>query len=168
MLPFPDVPRTGQEQETLYGSLNDQRALMLWKIEGITKEQGMQSVVPSNTSLLGLIKHLAYVEKWWFLECIGRQKPEYPWTEEDLDADFRIEDDETVDSIRELYAAAVADSNAVIEAAESLDITGESQLGPRSLRWVIVHMIEETARHCGHADIIREQIDGVTGYWPDS
>ena len=110
---------------------------------------------------------MAWVERWWFCDFIGGQSPDYPWSDDDPDADFRIEPGETVDSIRDLYATAVGEANAVIDAAESLDITGKVRDRERSLRWVLVHMIEETARHAGHADIIREQIDGVTGYWPD-
>ena len=129
----------------------------------------MESTVPSGTSLLGLVKHLAWVERFWFVDVVGGGQVEYPWTDDDPDADFRIEDHETVESISQLYVDAVAEANAVIDAADSLDVTSTvGDRGPRSLRWVLVHMIEETARHAGHADIIREQIDGTTGYLPDA
>ena len=120
----------------------------------------------SDTTLLGIVKHLAWVERWWFSDFIGGASPGYPWSDDDPDADFRIEPAETVESVVGLYATAVAESNAVIEAAGSLDVTGEVRGGERSLRWVMVHMIEETARHVGQADILREQIDEATGYYP--
>jgi uncharacterized damage-inducible protein DinB len=140
---------------------------MLWKLEGLDKTKASESTVPSGTSLLGLVKHLAWVERWWFVDFIGGGSPEYPWSDEDPDADFRIEDEDSVESISALYETAVAEANAVVEAAVSLDVSGSSEgAGTRSLRWVLVHMIEETARHAGHADIIREQVDGTTGYLP--
>ena len=115
---------------------------------------------------------MAWVEQWWFVEFIGGGSPDYPWSDDDPDADFRIEDDETTAGISQLYADSVALGNAVIAGADSLDVTGALTSGDpdrreRSLRWVLVHMIEETARHAGHLDIIREQIDEATGYYPD-
>ncbi len=162
----PGPPHTGSEFDTLLGVLNDQRALMLWKLEGLDEEQASRPMVPSGTSLLGMVKHLVWVERWWFTDFIGDAKPDYPWSDEDPDADFRIEPGETIESISQEYDAAIGDANAVIGAAESLDVTGDTGRGPRSLRWVMVHMIEETACHLGQADILREQIDEVTGYYP--
>ncbi len=167
MLPFgPKPPYSGPEFETLRGILGDQRSLMLWKLDGLDLEQASRPMVSSGTSLLGMIKHLAWVERWWFVEFIGGGKPDYPWTEEDPDADFRVEPEDTIESVSQIYATAVDEANAVIDGAESLDVTGELRGGERSLRWVLVHMIEETARHVGQADILREQIDGATGYYP--
>ena len=166
MLPFDRPPTTADERETLIAVLNEQRALMLWKLEGLTREQALTSTVPSGTSLLGLVKHLAWVERLWFLDVIGGEPQRYPWTDDDPDADFRIEDDETIETVSQQYVDAVGAANAVIESAATLDVTGVAKDRPRSLRWVLVHMIEETARHAGHADIIREQLDGTTGYLP--
>ena len=168
MLPFARSPKTGTEKETLVGVLNELRSVMLWKLDGLDKEQAARPVVASGTSLLGIIKHLAWVERWWFVDFIGGKKLDYPWSEADPDADFRVEDDETIASISQLYVDAVGEANAVIAAAPSLDVTGALDSGPRSLRWVLVHMIDETGRHAGHSDIIREMIDGATGYYPDS
>jgi hypothetical protein len=167
MLPFIKPPRTGNERETLKAFLDGQRSLLLWKLEGLQLEEASRSTVPSATSLLGLVKHMAWVEQWWFLDFIGGAKPDYPWSEEDPDADWRIEDGETIESISRFYVDSVGEANAVIDGAESLDVTGTIGGHPRSLRWVLVHMIEETARHAGHADIIREQVDGTVGYMPD-
>lgn len=166
MLPTPEVPTTADERSTLTALLDEQRSLLLWKLEGLDEEQARRPMVDSGTSMLGLVKHLAWVERYWFVDIIGGGDVEYPWTDEDPDADFRIEPDETIDEIRRLYVDAVGEANAVIAAAENLDVTGQVRTGVRSLRWVLLHMVEETARHLGHADIIREQLDGTTGYGP--
>lgn len=166
MLPFEKGPKTGDEKDILVGVLNELRAVILWKLDGLDEAAARRPMVPSGTSLLGLIKHLAWVERWWFVDFIGGNKLDYPWSEADPDADFRSEDDETVASVSQLYATAVGEANAVIAAAPDLDVTGSLESGPRSLRWVLTHMIDETGRHAGHADIIRELIDGATGYYP--
>lgn len=166
MLPWPDFDRTGSELEILRGVLDQQRAIMLWKLDGLTLEQAARPMVDSGTSLLGMVKHLAWVERGWFRRFIDKQEIDAPWTTDDPDAHLRIEPDETIETIRQLYVTAIAESDAIVEAADSLDIFGERERGPRSLRWVLVHMIEETARHAGQADIIREQIDNATGYYP--
>jgi len=166
MIPYEHPPRTAPEKETLRGFLDAHRSMILWKLEGLTQEQATQRTVGSATTLLGIVKHLAWVERWWFGDFIGGQSFDYPWSDEDPDGDFRIEADETVASVGEMYASAVAAANEVIEAAESLDVTGTVRGGERSLRWVLVHMIDETARHLGQMDIVRELVDETTGYLP--
>ena len=147
--------------------LQQNRSIILWKLDGISRELGIQRTVDSETTLLGIVKHLVWVERWWFCDFMGGENPDYPWSEQDADADFRIEAEETVESLKQDYAAAVEEANAVIDAATSLDATGGSGENERSLRWVLIHMIEETARHAGHMDIIRETLDGTTGYLPE-
>jgi hypothetical protein len=89
----------------------------------------------------------------------------YPWTDEDPDADWRVEPEDTTDGILTLYRDECARSRATVAAAPSLEELAAhgGRRGRMSLRWIVVHMIEETARHCGHADIARELIDGATG-----
>jgi uncharacterized damage-inducible protein DinB len=122
-------------------------------------------MVPSGTSLLGIVKHLAYVERGWFQRVWAGQEISVPWTEEDPDADWRIEPDETTQDVLALYEGECARSREIVAAAASLD---EVVVHPRwkeelSRRWILTHMLEETARHVGHADILREQLDGATG-----
>ena len=167
MIPFEQTARLAEERETLRSFLQQNRSIVLWKLEGVTQQAATTSPVGSGTTLLGIVKHLAWVERWWFTDFIGGRPPDYPWSEADPDADFRIEPTDTVESIRELYTAAVGDANAVIDGAASLDVTGGSPGRERSLRWVLVHMIEETARHAGHMDIVRETVDGTVGHMPD-
>ena len=96
----PEPPSTGGEREMLAGFLDFQRATLLWKLEGLDDEQLRRAMVPSGTSLLGLVKHLAYVERSWFQGVWDGQEVSFPWTKEDPDADWRIEPDETVEQVR--------------------------------------------------------------------
>jgi uncharacterized damage-inducible protein DinB len=120
-------------------------------------------MVPSGTSLLGLVKHLAYVERWWFQEVWAGQPATYPFSETDPDADWRIEPDETTEGVLGLYRGECARSREIVAAAPSLDEVAHHPRRKLTRRWILVHMIEETARHNGHADILREQLDGATG-----
>jgi uncharacterized damage-inducible protein DinB len=161
----PEPPHVGSEAETLRGFLDFHRATLLWKLEGLDDEQLRRAMVPSGTSLLGLVKHLAYVERSWFQRVWAGQEVSFPWTRDDPDADWRIEPDETTADIVALYNGECDRSRQIVAAAAALD---EAVVHPRwkeavSRRWILTHMIEETARHVGHADILREQIDGVVG-----
>ena len=125
-------------------------------------------MVPSGTTLLGMVKHLAYVERWWFQKVFLDAGVAFPWTDDDPDADFRIDPDESTEEIVDLYRAECAKNREVVgEAAVDSLARYKKPSDPRpgnvSLRWILVHMIEEIARHNGHADILREQIDGSTG-----
>ena len=147
--------------------LDAYRGAIRWKVAGLTREQAARSMVASGTSLLGIVKHMAYVERWWFQSVVGRRVVAFPWSDTDPDADWRIEDGESVDSVVELYRRECAESRAVVDGLGSLEDvfrTGDSSI---SARRVLVHMLEETARHAGHADILRELIDGSTGWGPD-
>jgi uncharacterized damage-inducible protein DinB len=161
----PEPPHVAGEAETLSGFLDFQRATLLWKLEGLDDEQLRRAMVPSGTSLLGIVKHLAYVERGWFQRVWAGQEITVPWTEEDPDADWRIEPDETTADVLALYEGECARSREIVAAAAPLD---EAVVHPRwkeevSGRWILAHMLEETARHVGHADILREQLDGATG-----
>lgn len=157
-----DPPHAAGERETLAGFLDYQRATLLGKVEGLDEEQARRRLVPSQTTLLGIVKHLAYVERWWFQEVFAGLDVEDPCTESDPDADWRIEPDDTVEAIVALYEAEVAVSRE-IAAGAGLDEIARRPGYDVSLRWILVHMIEETARHNGQADILRELIDGSTG-----
>jgi uncharacterized protein DUF664 len=104
------------------------------------------------------------VERWWFQICFAGEDVTHVSTDDDLDADFRIEPGETVEGIIDLYRGEIERSREITKAAGLDEIAKKSsRRGHASLRWILVHMIEETARHAGHADIIREAIDGATG-----
>lgn len=157
------MPLTGGEKEVAWVSLDRHRDVVLWKIDGLTDEQLRRPMTPSGTNLLGLVKHLAAVEYGWFCQTFGRATEPLPFDEDDENADLRVNPDETTTGIVAFYQRARAAADKVIEELD-LDDVGTSWRGETvSLRWVLNHMIEETARHAGHADILRELIDGATG-----
>lgn len=168
MLPVPEeparTPRSGTEREVLLAQLEHKRAVLLRRVSGLSEEDLRRTPTASSLSLLGLLKHLAYVERWWFRAVFAGEDVAFPWTEEDPDADFRPEPDETSQQIVALYFDEVERSRAIVAVADLDDAARAPRPGqPTNLRGVLVHMIQEVARHLGHADIIRESIDGTTG-----
>ena len=159
----PEPPHAGSEREVLSGFLDYQRQTLIWKVSGISEEDLGRRLVPSATTLLGMVKHLAYVERWWFQAVFAGREMPFPWSDADPDADFRLEAGETAADIVALYQAEVAIAQQIVAAAASLEDIARIPSRDQSLRWIMVHMIEETARHCGHADILRELLDGATG-----
>jgi uncharacterized damage-inducible protein DinB len=159
-------PLTGGEKETLHFSLDRHRDAIVWKVQGLNDDQLRKPMTPSGTNLLGLVKHLASVEYGWFCRTFGRESDEIPFDEFNPEADMRAEADETTAGILEYYGRARAAADASIEEID-LEATGTAWSGETvSMRWVLVHMIEETARHAGHMDILRELTDGETGDHP--
>lgn len=158
---------TGSEKDILMGMLDKNRDVMVWKLDGLTDEEMRRPMLPSGTNLLGMVKHLAAVEYGWFGLTFDIETEPLPFDEGDEDADLRINDDESTEDVLAFYARARAFADNVVSEL-SLDTVGKAWgRGPeRSLRWVIAHVIEETARHAGHADAVRELIDGTTGYLP--
>ena len=160
------APQRGSEKATLLGLLGENRAVMVWKLDGLSEADARRPMVDSGTSLLGLVKHLAWVELSWFGSAFAGEEIDFPWTRSDPDADFRIDDDETIADVVAFYEEAVAHSNEIIARADLDQHAAKGRRRP-SLRWIMGHMVEETARHAGHADIVRELIDGTTGYVPE-
>ncbi|TPG14756.1 DinB family protein [Pedococcus bigeumensis] len=157
-------PYAADEKTTLLAALQSHRDVMLWKLDGLPDHKIRRAMVPSGTNLVGLVKHLANAEYGWFCETFGR--PTEPLTDisQDPEADMRAADGETTEEIVAFYRRAWAAADAAILELP-LDETGTSYSGKTvSLRWVLVHMIEDTVRHAGHADILRELIDGGTGH----
>jgi uncharacterized damage-inducible protein DinB len=157
-------PLTGTEREMLQGFLDYARRTILWKLEGLDQEQATRRLVPSDSTMLGIVKHLSDVEKGWFCEFMAGEKISSFYTPEDPNADFRIEPGETLGSITKVYREACKQADRCAAEFELGDISRRPGRPKRTLRWIYFHMIDETARHCGQLDILREQIDGVTGY----
>lgn len=156
------VTTSTSEREVLESFLDDLRGTILWKQEGLTREQALRSLVPSGISLLGIVKHLAFVERYWFQDRFAGRDVAFPWSEQDPDADWRVEEWESPEGVADFYRSEIAQSRAVQADAPGSDAPS-ARGKPVSLRWVLVHMIEETARHAGHADLLREAADGATG-----
>jgi len=169
----PEPPPAADETGTLLGFLNFQRATLAWRCSGLDRAGLQATVGASSMTLGGMLKHLAYVEDDWcsrWLHGRDRQSPwdSAPW-EADNDWDWHSAANDSPEELRMLWQGAVARSDVLL--AEALADGGLGRLSKRSwpdgrspsLRWVLVHLIEEYARHNGHADLIRESIDGVTG-----
>jgi uncharacterized damage-inducible protein DinB len=164
-----EPPRRADERETLESFLDYYRETILWKVSGMSEEDLRRVIVPSGWSPLGMVKHLAYVERGWFRSRFaGEGELAVPWTDEDPDADFRVEPGDTTEQILSFYRDECERSRAAA-ANGSLDDLAAHWPADRppenrpNLRWIYVHMIEETARHAGHLDVVRELIDGTTG-----
>jgi hypothetical protein len=151
----------GSEREVLEAFLELYRGIVPRKLAGLADVDARRALVPSATTLLGLVRHLACVEREWFAEVLGGAPPPDPPPA--LDG-FAVGPGDTVAAVLADYAAACAGSRAVAAGLGLDDAVPHPRLGSVSLRWVYVHLIEETARHAGHADILREQTDGATGF----
>ncbi|WP_030170150.1 DinB family protein [Spirillospora albida] len=162
-----DPPLEGDERATLTGFLQYQRDTLAWKCSGLTGDQlRSRAVSPSALSLIGLVRHMTDVERSWFRNVLNGEDilPIYWAADRSRFDDFVVEDADPDEAFR-LWHEACAESREIVDAAESLDVTGHHPRhgSDHSLRWILVHMIEEYARHNGHADLLRERIDGATG-----
>jgi uncharacterized damage-inducible protein DinB len=160
---------TGSERQVLEAFLDFHRQVLVSKVDGISENEACRRRVPSKTTLAGLIKHMIGVERGWFEEVLAGRKPE------DIganvgggDESWDLAEDETVSSLISEYEQACEQSRQTAARFALADAVPEPVMGPVSLRWIYVHMIEETARHVGHADILREQTDGAPGIDGDS
>jgi uncharacterized damage-inducible protein DinB len=160
------TPLVADERTMLEGWLTHHRQTLLHKCAGLTAEQLKQrSVEPSSLSLLGLVRHMAEVERAWFRRRFGGEDlPLIYCSDENPDGEFDDVPDADAAADFEVFHTEVALADQAAR-GHSLDETFTGRRGdPISLRWVYVHMIEEYARHNGHADFLRERIDGATGY----
>jgi uncharacterized damage-inducible protein DinB len=158
------------ERDALAQYLDYQRETILLKTEGLTQQQLATTIPTSGLTLAGILYHLALVEESWMEDDFSGLPMREPWNGVDWDADpdweFRTAATLDPDAVRQRYVDACERSRAVAEKAASLDELSAKPLrsgAPFTLRWVLLHLIEETARHAGHADLLREAIDGRTG-----
>ncbi|MGH1487820.1 MAG: DinB family protein [Acidimicrobiales bacterium] len=165
--PAPAIPLQGDERTLLLAFLDFYRAALVDRAFGLSHEQLQVAHPPATLTLSRLLGHMAFVEQFWFRERFDGLELGEPWAsldwETDRDAEMALAQVWPVEQLLATFNDSVADSRARVEAAVSLD-----QLSAKSaddgqqwnLRWILIHMIEEYARHCGHADLIREAIDG--------
>lgn len=160
-------------KEYLHNDLREVRAVLLWKLDGLSEYDIRRPLTSTGTNLLGLVKHLSNTEARYFGDIFGRPFPErLPWWDDDaeLEADKWVTPKKTRAEIVDRYRAASAHADATIEAL-NLDTPGHVPWWPRpnvKLFNVIVHVLNETNRHAGHADVLRERIDGTVGTNPDT
>jgi uncharacterized damage-inducible protein DinB len=151
------------ERAVLETFLDLYRGILKRKVTGISEEQARQRLVASKTTLAGLVKHLTAVEREWFQAILAQRSPDETGGIPDDDG-WTVAADETVADLLKGYAHACEQSRRCAAGVALDDSVPHPRLGQVSLRWIYVHMIEETARHTGHADILREQVDGTTGF----
>jgi uncharacterized damage-inducible protein DinB len=160
---------TGSERQVLEAFLDFHRQVLVSKVDGISENDARRRRVPSKTTLAGLIKHMIGVERGWFQEVLAGRRPadigpNVGGGEESWD----LADNETVSSLIREYEQTCEQSRQTAARFALDDAVPEPDMGQVSLRWIYVHMIEETARHAGHADILRELTDGAAGDDGDS
>jgi hypothetical protein len=157
----PETERAG-----LCGFLDRQREALIDKLQGVSDEDARRAATVSSLSLLSLIKHSAIWERRWFQVIVaGRSFPD-EWPEvqtEEVDPTFRLTDEDTVETVVAYYREQIAASQEIVGSFDLDTPCAWPEMADQNLRWVALHMIEETARHAGHADIIRETIDGSRG-----
>ncbi len=153
------------EREMLDAWLDFQRDTLALKCGGLTGDQLRERAVPpAKMSLLGLVRHMAEGEQQWFAMVLGgEQVPYHYYTDDNPDADFDDVDGADVAEAFETWRSECAGARERVAAAPSLDVTGSQDGKEFSLRWIMIHMIEEYARHNGHADLLRERVDGTVG-----
>lgn len=160
-------PTTGDERRMLVDMLGAQRATLRLKCADLGPELAERSVEPSTLSLLGLVRHLADVERRWFRQVLdGQEVPLLFWSAAAPDGDFdgAKSTPEVIREAWQAWRAEVGFAETFTERAPDLEVSGkDAWRGEVSLRWVLIHMIEEYARHNGHADLLRERIDGAIG-----
>ena len=169
----PEPNPATDEVGSVLGFLDYQRATLAWKCAGLDSAGLNAKIASSAMTLGGLLKHMAWVEDHWFSKWLRGREPSPPWDTVDWSADSDWEWHsaavDTPEQLRELWEVATERSRSCV--AEALETDGLSQLAQRkwpsgeapSLRWILLHMIEEYARHNGHADLLREAVDGETG-----
>ena len=159
----PEPPNAGSEREILCGFLDFLRATAVFKAQGLSDADAARRVLPSLTTVSGLLRHLADVERSWFRERLdGQDGVPTRWSDEEPDGEFLVGSDDSLAGIIKDYEDACAESREVLSRYSLDDVISRSPSG-HNVRWILTHMIEETGRHCGHLDIVRELLDGTTG-----
>jgi hypothetical protein len=156
-------PRQGSEHEILAGMLDFARGAVVRKVAALTEEQARSAPVPASAlTPAGVVKHLTGVERFWFSIDFANLDLEHPWPEDDMHGAWALTDEDTIEDLVAAYRAECARSEESV-AAFALDEAATAPGMDFLLRFAYAHMIQETARHAGHLDLLRETIDGTTG-----
>jgi uncharacterized damage-inducible protein DinB len=166
-----DLPVAGSEIDTLLGALDRNRRTFAWKCFGLSTEDMRRTLGPSTMTLAGLVKHVSLVEDYYFSLGLGEHMPA-PWSEVDFEAtpdwEWSSAAEDSSDALQALWDSSVGRSRAAVTAfltdgGPDARVTWTERTEPPNLRRMLVDMVEEYARHTGHADLIRESIDGLVG-----
>jgi hypothetical protein len=138
--------------------LDQHRSALDACLDGLTEQQARRSLVPSKTTLLGLVKHATFVEKVWFDEAVTCRSRDELGIQAGPDESFDLYDDDTIATVRQAHREACEASRRAVADIDLSDLVHGNRRGPLPLRWVYLHVLRELAQHCGHADILREQL----------
>lgn len=163
----PDPPRIAGELETLSGFLDFLRATIAWKVRGLDDDQATSRMLGSATTVTGLLRHLADTERYWFREVLGAlptAEVGYRWSDgHDTVREWAVADGASLEEALRDYRAATEQSRAQLVGRSPADEVRGGGREARTVRWVLTHMVEETARHAGQLDVLAELLDGRTG-----
>ncbi|WP_371604643.1 DinB family protein [Streptomyces sp. NBC_01220] len=152
-----DVP-LDDERSQLDAFVTEYRSALDAILDGLTEEQARRRLVPSATTLLGLLKHVTWMQRVWFEECVGGTSRRDLGLVRSPDESFRLTDEDTIASVTAAHRGACATARTVVTGLPLDTVVTGHRAGPRTLRWVYLQVLRELAHHCGHADILREQL----------
>lgn len=149
---------TAAERSQFEAFVEDYRRTLNESLDGLTEDEARRSLVPSRTTLLGLVKHATYVERVWFVEAVSGTPREQLGLPTKSGDSFLLTEDDTIERVRQAHREACVASRRAASALSLDDVVTGHQFGPISMRWIYLHLLRELAQHSGHADILREQI----------
>ena len=158
MEPDDPVVREADPEVQVRAFIDQHRQMLRASLDGLTEQEARAALVPSLTTLLGLVKHAAFVERVWFGEAVTGSPRSALGIPETVDESFELTSEDTIASVLAEHAAAVARSRAAVAGMSGDAVLPGNRRGPLPLRWVHLHVLRELAQHCGHADILREQV----------
>ncbi|OLT18076.1 hypothetical protein BJF80_02000 [Serinicoccus sp. CUA-874] len=158
MEPDDPVVREADPEVQVRAFIDQHRQMLRASLDGLTEQEARAALVPSLTTLLGLVKHAAFVERVWFGEAVTGSPRSALGIPETVEESFELTSEDTIASVLAEHAAAVARSRAAVAGMSGDAVLPGNRRGPLPLRWVHLHVLRELAQHCGHADILREQV----------
>ncbi|MFC6286725.1 DinB family protein [Nocardioides sp. GCM10027113] len=149
---------TSPLREQLLAFVDEHRAMLRACLDDLTEDEARRRLVPSRTTLLGLVKHATFVEQVWFDEAVTGRSREEIGCAAGPDESFELLQEDTIETVRAAYDAVCARSREATATLDLDDVVEGNRRGPLPMRWVLLHVLRELAQHCGHADILREQV----------
>lgn len=159
----PDEATPADETTMLRGWLVHLRESAVFKLEGLDDTQLRWKPSPTANSLGGIVMHLGYAERFWLRVVFAGERLDTSWAEDRFAPSFVVPDGSSVDDVVAFYREETALTDAILDSTSSLDLPSRGEMRHTTLRWIVIHLVEELARHVGHMDITRELVDGRTG-----